>query len=64
MSTNKLTIVPVKLDPLSTESSSFPSSRMTAAPACIVKMGVAEVTFYHGVNEHIIQTVMKELKSR
>ena len=64
MSTNKLTIVPVKLKPLPNETSSFHSSRITAAPACIIKMGVAEVTFYNGVNEHIIQTVMKELKNR
>lgn len=65
MSTNKLTIIPVKLNHLPNETSSFHSSRIiTAAPACIIKMGVAEVTFYNSVNEHIIQTVMKELKNR
>ena len=62
MPVNKLTIVPVKLDPLPTETSSFHSSH--AAPGCIIKTAVAEIAFFNGVDERIIQTIMKELKSR
>ena len=64
MSTNKLTIVPVKLDPLQTETSSFRSSPDTAAPSCVIKTAVVEVSFFNGVDESIVQTIMKELKSR
>lgn len=64
MPTNKLTIVPVKLDPLPTETSSFHSSQYTAAPGCIIKTAVAEIAFFNGIDERIIQTIMKELKSR
>ena len=54
MSTNKLTIVPVKLDPLPTETSSFHYSPDTAALACFIKTAVAEITFFNGVDERII----------
>ena len=64
MPINKLTIVPVKLDPLPTETSSFHSSQYTAAPGCIIKTAGAEIAFFNGVDERIIQTIMKELKSR
>ena len=64
MSTNKLTIVPVKLDPLSTGTSSFHLSQDTDAPACVIKTDVAEIAFFNGVDERIIQTIMKELKNR
>ena len=64
MSTNKLTIVPVKLDLHPTETSSFHSSQYTATPGCIIQTAVAEITFFNGVDERIIQTIMKELISR
>ena len=64
MSTNKLTIVPVKLDPLQTKISSFYSPPDTAAPACVIKTPVGEISFFNGVDESIVQTIMKELKSR
>ena len=64
MSTNKLTIVPVKLDPLPIATSSFHSSQISAAPACIIKTDISEVTFFNGVDERIIQTIMKELNSQ
>lgn len=64
MPTNKLTIVPVKLDPLSVEISSFHSSPYTAGPSCVIKTAAAEITFFNGVDERIIQTIMKELNSR
>lgn len=61
MPTNKLTIVPVILDPLPTETSSILSSQYTAGPSCVIKFAAVEITFFNGVDEHVIQAVMKEL---
>ena len=63
MSMNKLTIVPVKLDALPTESPISHSSHNTAAPSCIIKTAVAEISLFNGVDEHIIKTILKELKN-
>ena len=63
MSTNKLTIVPVKLDLLQTEISSLHSPPDTAAPVCVIKTSVGEISFFNGVDKSIVQTIMKELKS-
>lgn len=62
MPTNKLTIVPVKLDPLPVEISSNHSTQYTTEPSCVIKTAVAEISFFNGVDERIIQTIMKELK--
>lgn len=64
MSTNKLTIVPVKLEPLPTKSATLHSSHDTAAPSCIIKTAQTEIFFFNGVDERIIQTIMKELKNQ
>ena len=64
MPTHKLTIIPVKLDPLPTESATLRSSHDTAIPSCIIKTAETEIIFFNGVDERIIQTIMKELKSR
>lgn len=64
MSTNKLIIVPVKLDPLPVETASFHSNHYTADPSCVIKTASAEISFYNGIDERIIQTIMKELNSR
>lgn len=61
MPTNKLTIVPVKLDSLSIENSPTHSFQQTAGPSCVIKTAAAEISFFNGVDEHIIQAVMKEL---
>ena len=61
MPTNKLTIVPVKLDPLPIEIASSHSSESTAMPSCVIKTTVAEIAFFNGVDERIIQTILKEL---
>lgn len=61
MLTNKLTIVPVKLDPLLAENSSAHSFQHTAGPSCLIKTATAEISFFNGVDERIIQAVMKEL---
>lgn len=64
MPTNKLTIVPVKLDPLTNEMSSNHSPKYLASPSCVIKTATAEISFFNGVDERIIQTIMKELNNR
>lgn len=64
MPINKLTIVPIKLDPLPVENYSFHSSQYTAEPSCVIKTAAAEISFFNGVDERIIQSIMKELYIR
>lgn len=64
MPTNRLTIVPVKLDLLPTDTSSIHSSEYTAEPSCVIKIAAAEIAFFNGVDEHIIKTILKELGNR
>ena len=64
MPTNKLTIVPVKLDPLTNETTSNYSPKYHTDPSCVIKTATAEISFFNGVDERIIQTIMKELNSR
>lgn len=61
MPTNKLTIVPVKLDPLPTETISTDSLQHKIVPSCVIKTAAGEISFFNGVDEHIVQAVMKEL---
>ena len=61
MPSNKLMIVPVKLDPITNETISFNSPGYFSAPSCVIKTATVEVSFFNGVNERIIQTVMREL---
>ncbi|MHA6253474.1 hypothetical protein [Oceanobacillus sp. CAU 1775] len=58
----ELIIVPVTLHPkkkvvIPIESPGVP------APVCTVKSGSLELSFFNGVDEHIIQTVIRELKN-
>ena len=62
MPTNKLTIVSVKIDPLPALTASNHSIQYTTEPSCVIKTAVAEISFFNGVDERIIQTIMKELK--
>lgn len=64
MPINKLTIVPVKLDPLTNEKTSNHSPKYPAGTSCVIKTATAEISFFNGVDERIIQTLMKELNSR
>ena len=64
MPTHKLTIVPVKLETHPIESATLRSSHDAAAPSCIIKTAETEIFFFNGVDECIIQAIMKELKSR
>lgn len=59
MPQEKLTIVPVSLHP-ENKYTSPPISRSSSS--CTIKTANAEISFYNGVEEHIIQTIMRELK--
>ncbi|NCU18345.1 hypothetical protein [Pallidibacillus pasinlerensis] len=58
MPDQKLTIVPVTLHPEFKNPSNSNSSS-----TCTIKSGKIEISFANGVDEHIIQTVMRELKN-
>ncbi|MCP8970953.1 hypothetical protein NK662_20745 [Ectobacillus sp. SYSU M60031] len=62
MPEQKLTIVPVTLHAEPKESSPSLSSKEAPASICTIKIAHVEITFYSGVDEHMIQTVMRELK--
>ena len=64
MPTNKLTIVPVTLNPITDESSSIIHRKYSTGPSCVIKTATAEISFFNGVDERIIQTIMKELNNR
>ena len=64
MPTNKLTIVPVKLDPIINEPSFINATQFSHEPSCVIKTASAEITFFNGVDERIIQTIMKGLSNR
>ncbi|MGE7916969.1 hypothetical protein [Lysinibacillus xylanilyticus] len=53
MSTTKLTIVPVTLDPITDNSSSTTSPQNSPEPSCIIKTTSAEISFFNGVDERI-----------
>ena len=61
MSTNKPIIAPVHLDPLPAE---FPlgfSTQQTVEPTCVIKTATTEISFFNGVDAHLVQTVLKGL---
>jgi hypothetical protein len=62
MPDQKLTIVPVTLDTENKVSYSPTSSTTSANNVCTIKTTNVEISFSNGVDEHIIQTVMRELK--
>lgn len=64
MPTNKLTIVPISLDPQPAEVSTSVSSAATAAPSCVIKTSLVEISLFNGVDEHIIRTILRELKEQ
>jgi hypothetical protein len=61
MPTTKLTIVPVTLDPIADEFSSNHSPQYSTGPSCVIKTTTAEISFFNGIDERIIQTIMNEL---
>ncbi|OLS33340.1 hypothetical protein [Bacillus sp. MRMR6] len=62
MPEQKLTIVPVTLHSENKVSYSSTSSAPSYNNACTIKTANIEISFNNGVDEHIIQTVMRELK--
>ncbi len=63
MSHEELIIVPVTLHPEKKESTLAVPPVSSAAPVCTMKSGNLELSFFNGVDEHIIQTVIRELKN-
>lgn len=61
MPQQKLTIVPVTLQPDS-KSSFTSSAKDPSTSICTIKTANAEISFYDGVDEYVIQTVMREMK--
>ncbi|MGM9928195.1 MAG: hypothetical protein ACI35P_09620 [Bacillus sp. (in: firmicutes)] len=65
MPTTKLTIVPVTLDPINHEESFIADSpQFFSEPSCIIQTAGAQISFFNGVDERIIQAIMKELNKR
>ena len=60
MPQQQLTIVPVTLLP--DNKKTLTSTSASTFGLCTIKTANAEVSFHNGVEEHIIQTVMRELR--
>lgn len=58
MPTNKVSIVPVHLEPTPVKSSTH---RAPLKPVCVIQANQYKVSFYHGIKNHVIQTVLQEL---
>lgn len=65
MPNEELIIVPVRLHPEKKESTlELPlESPAAPVPVCMMKSGNLELSFFKGVDEHIIQTVIRELRN-
>lgn len=63
MSQQKLTIVPVSIQPEDKNTRSSTTSKDSSNSVCTIKIAAAEISFFNGVDEHTIQTVMRELKN-
>jgi len=64
MPKQKLTIVPVTLHTEIENASAKNPAVPSPNPTCTIKTGNVEICFFNGIDEHIIQTVMRELKNR
>jgi hypothetical protein len=62
MPQQRLTIVPVTLHSENKVSNTSISSTTSSNNACTIKTANVEISFSNGVDEHIIQTIMRELK--
>lgn len=62
MPKQKSSIVPVTLNPVSKNSLTSTSSVDPSTSIFTIKTANVEISFLEGVNEHVIQTVMWELK--
>lgn len=59
----ELIIVPVNLHTEKKDSTLAIPLDSSVAPVCTMKSGSLELSFFNGVDEHIIQTVIRELKN-
>ncbi|KEF37143.1 hypothetical protein M670_03562 [Schinkia azotoformans MEV2011] len=62
MPQQKLTIVPVTLQSEDKNTTAINPAVLSSYPACMIKTATIEISFFNGVDERIIQTVMRELK--
>ncbi|AVK85917.1 hypothetical protein C3943_21690 [Lysinibacillus sp. B2A1] len=62
MPQQKLTIIPVTLYPELNNSPVANSTQDSYINTCTIKTAKVEISFCNGVDEHIIQSVMRELK--
>ncbi len=64
MTLKKTAIVPVTLH---NEKENTPSvtnkAKLSSKPSCTIRTATVKISFFNGVNEHIIRTVMRELKN-
>jgi hypothetical protein len=64
MPQQKLTIVPVTLHTKNEHTPATSPFGLSSHPTCTIKTATSEISFFNGVEEHIIQTVMRELKNQ
>jgi hypothetical protein len=64
MPQQKLTIVPITLHSEDENTSSKNPVVISSNTTCTIKTGTVEISFFNGVDERIIQTVMRELKEQ
>ncbi|HHW37423.1 MAG TPA: hypothetical protein GXX18_09335 [Bacillales bacterium] len=57
-----LTIVPVTLQSKDKSTTEINPAVLSSNPACMIKTATTKITFFNGVDERIIQTVMRGLK--
>ncbi|WP_035722985.1 hypothetical protein [Gracilibacillus boraciitolerans] len=64
MSHQKLTIVPpVSIHPEGKNTITSTTSEDPSNSICTIKIAATEISFFNGIEEHIIQSVMRELKN-
>jgi hypothetical protein len=64
MPTTKLTIVPVTLDPIQDNLTFAVPQSQSHSPNCMIKAAGVEISFFNGVDDRIIQVIMRELNNR
>ncbi|HLR41743.1 MAG TPA: hypothetical protein VK067_00715 [Pseudogracilibacillus sp.] len=60
----KLTIVPVTLHTKNENTTATNAAVHSSYPTCTIKMANGEISLFNGADEHIIQTIMRELKNQ
>lgn len=63
MPQQRLTIIPVSLHPKNDSIDATIPATFSSNPTCTIKTSNAEISFFNGIDERIIQTIMKELNN-